>query len=127
MLPFLATRGKITVGIQFALAENPWGVFLYYQGGNVMLDINVLNNLAELSKLSFTQEELEKISSELDNIIKFLNVINDFNAQPGDNQNNAVAYSQLRQDKAQESFPREQILKNAKEHSDTYFKVPKVV
>ena len=92
-----------------------------------MLDMNVLNNLAELSKLSFTEEELKKLSRELGEIMEFVSVINNFNEQPGNIQKNAVVFSQLRADIAMESLPREQLLENAKEHSDTYFKVPKVV
>lgn len=93
-----------------------------------MLDINVTTKLAELSKLSFSEQELLQISQELGDIIAFTDTVGDFNGQPGNNnQDNAVKYSELREDISKESLPREQILKNAKESSESYFKVPKVV
>ncbi|MEE1026080.1 MAG: Asp-tRNA(Asn)/Glu-tRNA(Gln) amidotransferase subunit GatC [Acutalibacteraceae bacterium] len=92
-----------------------------------MFDTKLTAHLAELSKLEFTETELEKIAKEMDDIIALMDTVSDFEDNDTTTVNSAVGIREIRADEAKSSFDREDILKNAKHSSEGCFTVPKVV
>lgn len=92
-----------------------------------MFDTKLTAHLAELSKLEFTDDELNIITKEMDSIVALMDTVSDFNAEGDFKAVNPAGISDLREDSKKESMSREDILANAKENGDTFFKVPKVV
>lgn len=92
-----------------------------------MFDTKLTGHLAELSKLAFTEEELETITHEMDDIVHLMDTVAGFNSNEEFAAVDAVKLEDLRADEVKESMARDDILANAKENADTYFKVPKVV
>lgn len=92
-----------------------------------MFDVTLTKHLAELSKLNFTDPELETITQEMDEIVALMDTVAGFTEDREGFVNEAVAFADLREDVPKESFPREEILRNGKENNGTTFTVPKVV
>lgn len=73
-----------------------------------------LDHIAELSKLSFTDEESEKMAEQMGDIIELMDTIRDFDIEYDDTKdNNQIPYAALREDNAEESFPTEKLMQNA--------------
>ncbi len=85
-------------------------------------------NVALLSRLEFSEDELETFTGQMDAILEYADVLNKLdvdNVQP-------MAHvlplkNVMRADEAKPSLPRELALSNAPEQEDGYFKVPKVM
>lgn len=92
-----------------------------------MFDVKMTAHLAELSKLKFSDEELRRITEEMDEIVALMDTVADFSATGDGFVNDAVDFENLRPDEVKPSFPREEILANGKENNGTAFVVPKVV
>lgn len=92
-----------------------------------MFDLELTRHLAELSKLHFTEDELQTVTAEMGEIVALMDTIADYNGASRLDKGNAVAYADLRKDEAAPSLPRNEILANAGERGETCFKVPKVV
>lgn len=83
------------------------------------IDKAALDHIAELSKLSFADEESEKMIEQMSDIITLMDTIREIDIQYDDTKdNNQIAYSQLRDDRAKESFPAEKLLSNAQTGGD---------
>ncbi|MGN0607315.1 MAG: Asp-tRNA(Asn)/Glu-tRNA(Gln) amidotransferase subunit GatC [Oscillospiraceae bacterium] len=91
------------------------------------MDLQMVSYLSKLGKLSFTEQELEKVAGEMTSIIEIMDTVKEADIQydaEADNKN--VYLNDLREDISQESMPSEKILQNAVS-SDNCFVVPKVV
>ena len=91
-----------------------------------MVSTELMMHLADLSKLHFSKAELERLSKDLSDIIALMDEVKQFNGNPNQNEN-IRSFLEQRPDRAGESFPREEILNNAKGRAETFFSVPKVV
>ncbi|MCM1055356.1 MAG: Asp-tRNA(Asn)/Glu-tRNA(Gln) amidotransferase subunit GatC [Bacteroides sp.] len=77
------------------------------------IDRAELDHIAELSKLSFTDEEAEKMTEQMSDIITLMDTIRDIDIQYDDaKDNNEIPYNCLREDRAGASFPAEGLLRN---------------
>ena len=92
-----------------------------------MFDKKLSAHLAELSKIIFTDAELNTITKEMDEIVALMDVVKDFTANEDLNTAFAVGLDQIRKDEKCDSTPRSEILKNAAKSSANAFAVPKVV
>ncbi len=92
-----------------------------------MFNTDLTAHLAELSKLKFTEEELEKMTEEMDSIVNLMDTVSEFETGEDFPVTDKTDLSSIREDKDEPSMDRDLILKNAKDNGDTYFKVPKVV
>ena len=91
------------------------------------MDLQMVSYLSKLGKLSFTEQELEKVAGEMTSIIEIMDTVKEADIQydaEADNKN--VYLNDLREDISQESMPSEKVLQNAVS-SDNCFVVPKVV
>lgn len=91
-----------------------------------MVDIKEVERLQKLSKLNFSEGDKEKIAKELESIIDFANKVNEAssNATEGVVELNENA---LREDIIEESYPQQEILKNANCAENGFFVVERSV
>lgn len=83
------------------------------------IDRAALDHIAELSKLSFTDEESEAMAEQMGDIITLMDTIRSIDIQYDDTKDkNEIAYDMLREDKAAESFPAERLLQNTETGGD---------
>lgn len=99
----------------------------YAEGMKNMFDIKLTGHLAQLSKIEFTESELERISAQMTDIIALMDTVKDFDKNEQTFALEPTVYSELRQDEAENSFETSKILENAKQVRNNSFVVPKVV
>lgn len=92
-----------------------------------MFDLSLTKHLADLSKIAFTDDELEKMTEDMTDIIALMDKVCDFEASKETYALNAVSYQDLRKDIPQISLDTEKILKNSNIIKNNSFVVPKVV
>ena len=84
--------------------------------------------IAELARLKFKDEELEMFTHQLNEILSYVDKLNELNTeniepllQPVENLN------VFRSDELKQSISTEEALKNAPDKTEEFFKVPKVI
>ena len=92
-----------------------------------MFDEELTRHLAVLSKLSFTDDELTKMTSDMTDIIALMDKVCGFNPDVKPYELDAVDYRDLRKDTHNPSSETENITGNAKNVKNNSFVVPKVV
>lgn len=90
------------------------------------MTIDEIKHLAELSKLNFSNEELEKFVEDFNDIGVFFKQLNE-NDNFVENTKEVKEFEQLREDVILPSQDRELTLKNAPKKDSISFIVPKVV
>lgn len=93
-----------------------------------MISREEVNNIAELSMLKFSDEEIEGFTEIFNKSIEYMKKIQKIDTEgvnPTYQVNNNYQY--LREDKLEDSFSREEALKNAPDEQFGYFKLPKVL
>ena len=91
------------------------------------MELNTLQHLCKLSRLSYDEKGLEKVMNEMTEIVTLMDTIKELELTYDDTMdNNSIRYFDVREDKAEPSFPTEKLLKNAR-HTDSCYVVPKVV
>jgi aspartyl-tRNA(Asn)/glutamyl-tRNA(Gln) amidotransferase subunit C len=88
----------------------------------------MIDNLAKLAHLSFSEQEREEIKADLQEMITFIEKLKEVNTEgitPLMHMSSNV--NVLRDDVVQGSISREEALKNAPDTDGTFFKVPKVI
>ena len=95
-----------------------------------IMEINdeLVNKLANLSRLRFDEFEKEGIKADLEKMIRFVDTLNDLETNGVEpllfiSNNENV----LREDKANKKISLEEALKNAPVKDHSFFKVPKVI
>jgi aspartyl-tRNA(Asn)/glutamyl-tRNA(Gln) amidotransferase subunit C len=92
------------------------------------IDQTLIEKLAKLSQLDFSQEAKSKMEQDLNKILAFvdeLNTLNTDDIEPLVYINEEV--NKLREDKVGKHLPKEKVLKNAPDKDSDYFKVPTVL
>lgn len=92
-----------------------------------MFDKEMTRRLAELSKIDFTEEELEKMTKDMTDIIALMDQVRAFDSTKEAYSLKPVTFSQLRPDQPEPPSSPSQILANAKKTEQQSFTVPKVV
>lgn len=88
----------------------------------------LVDKLAQLSKLKFNTEEKQEIKTDLQRMIGFVEKLNELNldgVKPLLHMSREV--NVLREDEIKGSVSRDEALKNAPQHDEQFFKVPKVI
>ena len=84
--------------------------------------------IALLSRLSFADEDLEKMRDSMNSILTYMEELNQYDTTDVAPTVHAVEhYSVMREDVPHQSFTNEEALMNAPEKEDGYFKVPKII
>ena len=92
-----------------------------------MFDEKLTAHMAELSKLSFTPEELTTMTKDMTDIIALMDTVCDFDPEIKPYALDAVDYEELRKDEYKDSYSTEKILENTENVKNNSFVVPKVV
>lgn len=92
-----------------------------------MFDEKLTAHLAELSKLEFNNEELEKMTEDMTAIVGLMDKVCGFETDEKPYTVEPVSYGELREDNYKASYPTDNILKNAANIKNDSFVVPKVV
>ena len=91
------------------------------------MDLNMVKYLADLGKLEFSDEELEKTANEMTDIINLMDTVKEIDITYDDlKDNHNVFLDGLREDTVKESMPTSKVLQNAV-NTNNCFVVPKVV
>ena len=84
--------------------------------------------IAELAKLKFKDEELEKFTEQLNEILAYVEKLNELDTTNVEPLSHPVEGSNVfREDVVKPLLDREEELRNAPDRSELFFKVPKVV
>lgn len=84
--------------------------------------------VASLARLSFSEKEKEKLTHELNEILKYVEKLNELDTEKVEPLSHVIELSNVfREDKVQSSTAPEDALKNAPSKNDKFFKVPKVI
>lgn len=87
-----------------------------------------LKHIANLSNLSFSDDELDKYLEDMTGIVDFVNQLNEINTDDVEITTSILGeYNIFREDEVKKSFDRELLLKNAPDSQDGMFKIPKVI
>ena len=95
---------------------------------NMEVNDELIDNLANLARLHFNQEEKENLKKDLQRMIEFVDKLNELdvsNTEPLLHMSDGV--NVLREDEIKGSISREEALKNAPDTDGEFFKVPKVI
>lgn len=85
-------------------------------------------NVALLSRLEFSESEIETFTGQMDAILQYAEVLNKLNVEDVEPMAHVLSLKNvMRVDEAKPSLPRELALSNAPEQEDGYFKVPKIM
>lgn len=87
-----------------------------------------IRHIANLSMLNLTEEEVEKYTIDMQDILNFAETINNADTEgTGETMGALEIYNVLRKDEVRESMDRDLLLQNAPEQDVGMFKVPPVV
>lgn len=84
--------------------------------------------IANLARLEFTKEEKEKFTEQFNRILEYMDKLNELDTTKVEPLYHVIDLKNVfREDVVKESYPREEILKNAPSRTEFFFKVPKVI
>jgi aspartyl-tRNA(Asn)/glutamyl-tRNA(Gln) amidotransferase subunit C len=93
-----------------------------------MLTIEELEYIADVARLSLTDEEKEEMTKSINEMITYFDKLNNMETSNVEPMELITTESNvLREDIVVESYDREIILANASEHRNGYFSVPQIV
>jgi aspartyl-tRNA(Asn)/glutamyl-tRNA(Gln) amidotransferase subunit C len=94
----------------------------------VSVTIKDVEHVAELARLSFTDEEKQKLTSQLNEILQYMEQLNSIDTGAVEPLAHVIDLSNVfRDDSLVPCVSREEALKNAPSKTDRFFKVPKVI
>lgn len=90
--------------------------------------IKDVEHVARLARLEFTEEEKVKLVHQLNDILKYMEKLNKLDTSNVEPLSQVIELSNvMRDDEVKPSLPRAEVLKNAPEKNEQFFKVPKVI
>lgn len=93
-----------------------------------MLTKEAVERVAHLSRLEFTEEELEKQYEQLGSIIEMMDSLSEIDTTNVTPLNHVMdIHNVFREDVVHESMGAEKVLANAPEENENMFQVPKIV
>lgn len=90
--------------------------------------IKDVEHVAHLARLSFTDEEKVRLTTQLNSILEYMDELNGVDTSAVEPLSHVIELQNVfRQDVRTEGARREEALQNAPAHSEEFFKVPKVI
>ncbi len=100
----------------------------YEENVNMKISREDVEHVAKLARLSFTAEEVDLFTRQLDQILSYVDKLNELDTTGVEPACHAIAVTNaFREDVSGPSIPREKTLANAPAKSDRYFTVPRVI
>ena len=88
----------------------------------------IVQRIADLSRLSFTEDEAKVFENQFGNILNYIQSIEKYDLSSIEPLSNVIPQGDSdREDIVQQSLTVEQALSNAPKRNETFFKVPKVI
>lgn len=84
-------------------------------------------HIAKLSKLEFSDEEIEKFTTEMSTIVEYVNTLQGVDTSDVEDQTSVLPLNDLRADEVEPSLSQEDAIKNAPKKRAGGFSVPQVV
>ena len=92
-----------------------------------MIEIKDVEHVAKLARLELTEEEKVKFSKQLGDILKYMDQLNEVDTKGVEPMNHPIDFSNvLRDDVVKYELTREELMINAPEVEQDFFKVPKI-
>ncbi|MEW6511137.1 MAG: Asp-tRNA(Asn)/Glu-tRNA(Gln) amidotransferase subunit GatC [Bacteroidota bacterium] len=90
--------------------------------------INDVEHVAALARLTFTEEQKQKLTSQLNEILNYMEQLNRLDTAKVEPLSHVIELSNVfRPDERRPGLTREEALRNAPASTTTFFKVPKVI
>jgi aspartyl-tRNA(Asn)/glutamyl-tRNA(Gln) amidotransferase subunit C len=90
--------------------------------------IQDVEHVAALARLSFSEEEKQKLTAQLNEILRYMEQLNTLDTTNIEPLSHVIELQNVfREDVQRPSLPREEALKNAPSKTEEFFKVPKVI
>ncbi|HZY09920.1 MAG TPA: Asp-tRNA(Asn)/Glu-tRNA(Gln) amidotransferase subunit GatC, partial [Bacteroidota bacterium] len=90
--------------------------------------INEVKHVAQLAHLQFSEDELKKLSHQLNDILEYIQKLNELDTTTIEPLSQVMELNNVfREDVVKPSYPREEMLQNAPRRTEKFFKVPKVI
>lgn len=87
-----------------------------------------VKHVANLARLAVSEEEVQKFTKQLDAIITYAEQLNELDTENVEPTSHVLDMKNvMREDKAAEGLPQEEVLRNAPEHQDGQIKVPSII
>lgn len=84
--------------------------------------------VSQLARLSFNEEDMDRLTGQLNNILEYVNQLNQIDTEGVAVTAHAVPmHNVFREDEVIPSLPVEKVLQNAPDKDKNCFKVPKVI
>jgi len=92
-----------------------------------MIDIEDVVHVAKLARLELTEDEKVKFSKQLGDILKYMEQLNEVDTTGVEPMNHPIDFSNvMRDDVVHYEHTREELMANAPDVEQDYFKVPKI-
>jgi aspartyl-tRNA(Asn)/glutamyl-tRNA(Gln) amidotransferase subunit C len=92
-----------------------------------MITIKDVEHVAKLARLALTEEEKEKFAPQLNAVLEYVDELNEVDTTGIEPMAHSIKISNvMREDEVKQEFTREEMLQNAPEEEDGFFKVPKI-
>jgi len=92
-----------------------------------MITIKDVEHVAKLARLALSEEEKEKFAPQLNSILEYVNALNEVDTTGVEPMAHSIKISNvMRDDEVKQDFSRDEMLKNAPEEEDGFFRVPKI-
>jgi aspartyl-tRNA(Asn)/glutamyl-tRNA(Gln) amidotransferase subunit C len=87
-----------------------------------------IEHLSRLARLSLSDEEKNLFASQLDSILTYMEQLNELDTSEIEPTSHVISISNImREDIPWTSLNREDALSNAPDHTDKFFRVPKII
>ena len=92
------------------------------------VDLTTVKRVAKLARIAVNEQQAEKMVGELNNIIGFVEQLNEVNVEGVEPMTSVVEMTmRKREDKVTDGYKADDIVANAPATEDHYFMVPKVI
>ncbi len=93
-----------------------------------MIDKKTVKHVAELARIELTEEEANRFSKELNDILENFKILDELNVDDVEPSFHPIrTENRVREDEPEQSLNREYLLNQAVHREEEYFKVPRIV
>ena len=92
------------------------------------ITLEEVEHVARLARLALTPEEKERMRSQLDAILAYIDKLRELDTTGVEPTSHVLPITNvMREDEVRPSFPKEEMLANAPERDGDFFRVPKII
>ena len=92
-----------------------------------MITVKDVEHVAKLARLELTEEEKEKFTSQLGDVLKYVEQMNEVDTSNVEPMAHAIDFvNVMREEVVKYEQSKEELMKNAPDAEDGFFKVPKI-